>query len=85
MSSNPQDQSFQDLEAKFTKGGPLTVTHPEVNRFFMTITEAAQLVVQTASLAKGGDVFLLDMGQPVKILDLARKMIALSGLTEKQY
>jgi FlaA1/EpsC-like NDP-sugar epimerase len=61
-------------------GGPLTVTHPEVIRYFMTIPEAAQLVVQASSMATGGDVFLLDMGEPVRIVDLARQMIHLSGL-----
>lgn len=64
-------------------GGPMTVTHPEVNRYFMTIPEAAQLVIQSSSLAEGGDVFVLDMGQPVKIIDLARAILQLSGLTEK--
>jgi len=65
------------------EGGPITLTHPEVTRYFMTIPEAAQLVIQAGAMAKGGDVFVLDMGQPVKIMDLARRMIELSGLTVK--
>src|ERR1022692_4787766 len=62
-------------------GGPVTVTHPEVIRYFMTIPEAAQLVIQAGSMADGGDVFVLDMGKPVRICDLARRMIHLMGLT----
>jgi FlaA1/EpsC-like NDP-sugar epimerase len=61
-------------------GGPITITHPEIIRFFMTIPEAAQLVLQAAVLAEGGDLFLLDMGEPVRILELARQMVCLSGL-----
>ncbi len=63
------------------KGGPVTVTHREIIRYFMTIPEAAQLVIQAGGMAKGGDVFVLDMGKPVKIQNLARKMINLMGLT----
>ncbi|WP_223523315.1 polysaccharide biosynthesis protein [Pseudomonas sp. BF-RE-24] len=62
-------------------GGPLTVTHPKITRYFMTIPEAAQLVIQAGSMGLGGDVFVLDMGEPVKIVELAEKMIRLSGLS----
>jgi len=64
-------------------GGPITLTHPEITRYFMTIPEASQLVVQAGAMAKGGDVFVLDMGQSVKIMALARRMVELSGLTVK--
>ncbi len=64
-------------------GGPITLTHREITRYFMTISEAAQLVIQAGAMAKGGDVFVLDMGQSVKIMDLARRMIELSGLSVK--
>jgi FlaA1/EpsC-like NDP-sugar epimerase len=62
-------------------GGPLTVTHPEVTRFFMSIPEAVQLIIQASAMARGGEVFVLDMGQPMRILDLARRMVELSGFT----
>ncbi len=65
---------------QLAEGGPLTVTHAEVTRYFMTIPEAAQLVLQAGAMAKGGDVFVLDMGEPVKIIDLALRMVELSGL-----
>ena len=66
---------------QIAQGGPITLTHPEMTRFFMTIPEASQLVIQAGAMAEGGDVFLLDMGEPVKIIDLARRMVELSGLT----
>jgi FlaA1/EpsC-like NDP-sugar epimerase len=68
------------FKAQIAAGGPVTVTHPDMQRYFMTIPEAAQLVMQSFSIGKGGDVFLLDMGKPVKIADLARNLILLSGL-----
>jgi FlaA1/EpsC-like NDP-sugar epimerase len=71
------------FQKQIAEGGPVTVTHPEVVRYFMTIPEAAQLVIQAGSMGEGGDVFLLDMGGPVSILDLARRMIHLSGLEVK--
>ena len=64
-------------------GGPITLTHAEITRYFMTIPEAAQLVIQAGAMSKGGDVFVLDMGESVKIMDLARRMVELSGLTVK--
>ncbi|MFC0252436.1 polysaccharide biosynthesis protein [Massilia consociata] len=71
------------FQRQIARGGPVTITHPEVSRYFMLIAEAAQLVIQAGAMAKGGDVFVLDMGEPVKIVDLARTMIAMSGLTER--
>ncbi|CAG9177284.1 UDP-N-acetyl-alpha-D-glucosamine C6 dehydratase [Cupriavidus laharis] len=65
------------------EGGPITITHPDVIRFFMLIPEAAQLVIQAGAMAKGGEVFVLDMGKPIRIIDLARTMIEMSGLVEK--
>lgn len=68
------------FRSQIEAGGPITVTHPEITRYFMSIPEAAQLVIQSSAMAQGGDVFLLDMGQPVRILDLAQRMASLSGL-----
>lgn len=68
------------FKKQIKEGGPISVTHPEINRYFMTIPEAAQLVIQAGSMAKGGEIFVLDMGSPVKIVDLANDLIRLSGL-----
>ena len=68
---------------QISNGGPITVTHPDITRFFMAIPEAAQLVIQSSVMGKGGEIFVLDMGDPVKIVDLAKSMIRLSGMTEE--
>ncbi len=71
------------FKQQIAAGGPITITHPDIIRYFMLIPEAAQLVIQAGAMAKGGEVFVLDMGEPVRIADLARSLIHLSGLTEK--
>jgi FlaA1/EpsC-like NDP-sugar epimerase len=68
------------FEKQIANGGPITLTHKDITRYFMTIPEAAQLVIQAGAMGKGGDVFVLDMGESVKIIDLAKQMIRLSGL-----
>jgi FlaA1/EpsC-like NDP-sugar epimerase len=68
------------FKRQIAKGGPVTVTHPEIYRYFMTIPESVQLIMQAGAMGKGGEIFILDMGEPVKIVDLARDMITLSGL-----
>jgi len=68
---------------QISEGGPITITHPEITRYFMTIPEAAELVLQAGAMCRGGEVFVLDMGEPVRIMDLAKRMVHLSGLELK--
>ena len=72
------------FEEQIKSGGPVTVTHPEITRFFMTIREACQLILQSGSMGKGGEIFVLDMGNPIKISYLAEQLIKLSGLKPQE-
>ena len=80
---NSSGSVIPKFKKQISQGGPITITDKRMIRYFMTIKEASELVIQSSSIAKGGEVFLLDMGKPVKIIDLARQMIRLSGFSEK--
>jgi FlaA1/EpsC-like NDP-sugar epimerase len=72
------------FKSQIKRGGPITVTHPDITRYFMTIPEAVQLVLEASAIGEGGEIFIFDMGEPVKIVDLAVKMIKLAGFTPHQ-
>jgi FlaA1/EpsC-like NDP-sugar epimerase len=72
------------FQEQIAAGGPLTITHPEMRRYFTTVSDACQLILQASVMTRGGEVFVLDMGEPVKIVDLAHKLICLSGLSPEE-